>query len=194
MSNLFLKGKVMAASINKSGLHLIRGPMWAGKSSMLISMGKKYQIIGKKVLYVNYKKDIRYGSGVVATHDQTSIPCISTINLLPIINDYQDAHVIMIDEGQFFADIVQFVEIAIERDNKIVIVAFLSGDFNRKNFNSILGLYPLAETITTLNALCRRCGDGTEAIFTKKLPGQSSEQEDIGGADKYEAVCRKHYS
>ena len=35
--------------------------------------------------------------------------------------------------------------------------------------NKILDLIPHANSITHLKALCKDCGDGTEAIYTKRL-------------------------
>ena len=50
---------------------------------------------------------------------------------------------------------------------KIVVVAALDGDFQRKGFGSILELVPLAENVMKLNAVCMHCYG--EAAFTKRL-------------------------
>ena len=60
--------------------------------------------------------------------------------------------VIGVDEGQFFLDVVEFADQAANR-RKVVLVAALDGTFDRKNFNRILELIPLAEHVTKLNAV-----------------------------------------
>ena len=61
-----------------------------------------------------------------------------------------------IDEGQFFPDLVPFAEQMADK-GKIIIVAALDGDFQRKGFGDILNLVPLAESIVKLNAVCMMC-------------------------------------
>ncbi|CAG06017.1 unnamed protein product, partial [Tetraodon nigroviridis] len=55
-------------------------------------------------------------------------------------------------------------------------------------FGNILNLVPLAESVVKLNAVCMQCFK--EAAYTKRI-GAEKEVEVIGGADKYQAVCRK---
>jgi thymidine kinase len=43
-----------------------------------------------------------------------------------------------------------------------------------------------------LTAFCAECKDGTEAHFSKRI-SRTAEQVEIGGADRYVPVCRKHY-
>ena len=52
-------------------------------------------------------------------------------------------------------DVVEFADQAANR-RKVVLVAALDGTFDRKNFNRILELIPLAEHVTKLNAVCSR--------------------------------------
>ena len=73
---------------------------------------------------------------------------------------------------------------------KVVVIAALDGDFQRKPFGSILDLIPLAEEVTKLNAVCMVCYG--PASFSKRL-GSETQVEVIGGADKYIAVCRGCY-
>ena len=98
--------------------------------------------------------------------------------------------VVGIDEGQFFPDVVERCE-RWAATGKTVIVAALDSTFQRKPFNDILGLVPLAENVTKLSAVCAHCrGD---ASFTKRLRAGDEEQRGelrIGGADMYVATCR----
>lgn len=99
------------------------------------------------------------------------------------------ACVIGIDEGQFFPDTVEFCE-EMANLGKTVIVAALDGTFQRKAFGNILNLVPLAESVVKLHAVCMQCYK--EAAYTKRI-GAEKELEVIGGADKYQAVCRRCY-
>ena len=53
-------------------------------------------------------------------------------------------------------------------------------------------LVPHAEEITKLKALCFKCGDGTEASFTKRIVTDKN-VELVGSSESYIPVCRKHF-
>ena len=108
--------------------------------------------------------------------------------------DYIAARLIVIEEGQFFPDLYDFVIHAVEKDGKDVIVVGLDGDSDRKPFGQMLELVPMADEILRLTSLCKRCGDGSPALFSALVRGVSkSAQIFVGANDMYEAMCRKHY-
>ncbi|VDK53572.1 unnamed protein product [Anisakis simplex] len=116
--------------------------------------------------------------------------CISSTTIRDIFEELVPHTVIAIDEGQFFPDIVECCE-KLANMGKIVIVAALDGDYNRKEFdNHVLELCPLAEKVCKLRAVCTKCGG--DAPFTKRL-SDDTEQEVIGGLEKYQAMCRRCY-
>lgn len=166
--------------------------MYAGKTSELY---REYYINKniKNILCINYADDTRYGDDDYAyTHNKQKLPCIKATNLFDVDEQlYNDAHIILINEGQFFNDIVEFCKLYCDDKKKHVIVAALDGDFQRKPFGKIPQLISLADDIVKLKAKCVICNDGTDAIFTKRL-GNSTEQVLIG-TDIYKPVCRKHY-
>ena len=75
---------------------------------------------------------------------------------------------------------------------KHVICAGLDGDFNRQPFGDVLRLIPHCDDIIKLKALCKRCGNGTPALFSKRIVNNSKTTL-VGSNDCYEAVCRMHY-
>ena len=177
-------------------LELIIGTMFSGKSSYLLSTIRKYKIIDWPVFIITSSFDKRYSNeSKIVNHNQEScVADISVKNLRDISDNplYLQAKVIIIEEGQFFNNLVEFVLEAVEKFGKHVIVAGLDGDASRKPFGEILQLIPYCDTIVKLKALCKRCNDGSEALFTSNK-GTITSTIDVGGADKYEALCRKHY-
>jgi len=103
-----------------------------------------------------------------------------------------DARVVIIDEGQFFNDLYEFVLWLVEDLQKDVIVVGLDGDADRKPFGKLLELVPLADTITKLKAFCAECKNGKEALFTFcKKASEKKEQVQVGGAETYMPLCRR---
>jgi thymidine kinase len=100
--------------------------------------------------------------------------------------------VIIIEELQFFTDAYESIVKWCDINNKIVIAAGLDGDFLRNPFGDVLRLIPHAEKVTKLSALCKKCGDGTLAHFTKRITNDNQTTL-VGSDDIYEAVCRKHF-
>ena len=173
----------------KSGhIELILGPMFAGKSTELLRLVRRYKVARKNVLIIKYKGDTRYSKNKFSTHDKQQLSAVSAMKLSSVDCDGYD--VIGIDEGQFFPDIVEFSE-ELANAGKIVIIAALDGTFQRKPFGRILELVPKAEEITKLKSVCSVCFES--AAFSKKIAGDKSQIKETGGADLYIAVCRRCY-
>ncbi|XP_047091606.1 thymidine kinase-like [Lolium rigidum] len=190
-------GSVMDVRAAQSGeIHVIVGPMFAGKTTALLRRVQAEAGAGRTVALVKSDKDNRYGLDSVVTHDGTKMPCWA----LPKLSSFQDklgteaynkVDVIGIDEAQFFDDLHDFCCKAADRDGKIVVVAGLDGDYKRNKFGSVLDIIPLADSVTKLTARCELCG--RRAFFTLRKT-QETKTELIGGADVYMPVCRQHYS
>ncbi|CAB3368427.1 Hypothetical predicted protein [Cloeon dipterum] len=150
---------------------------------------KRYQVANKRCLVFKYSGDTRYDNVSLSTHDQQKLPAISASNLLEYFDIALKYDVVGIDEGQFFADTVDFCE-KLADSGKMVVVAALDGTYQRKGFGNILQLVPLAESVEKLNAVCMMCFES--ASYTKRI-GKEQEVEVIGGAEKYMAVCRSCY-
>lgn len=170
-------------------IQVIFGPMFSGKSTELMRRVRRFQVAQYNCLVVKYAKDTRYSESGMATHDKNTMDAVSANCLADVRPLALKACVIGIDEGQFFPDTVPFAE-EMANLGKIIIVAALDGTFQRKAFGNILNLVPLAESVVKLHAVCMQCYK--EAAYTKRI-GAEKEVEVIGGADKYQAVCRKCY-
>lgn len=188
-------------------LELFIGPMFSGKTSKLLEIYKQNIFCKIPIIVINHSSDIRYHKTDLSTHDKIMIPCIQTTHLLDIWNydnledpidedlmnihfQFREAKVVLINEGQFFPDLIQCVEELLKEKKKIYICG-LDGDFERKKFGAILDLIPLCDKVTKMSSLCGICKDGTLGIFSLRLT-QEKEQFLIG-SDNYIPVCRECY-
>lgn len=170
---------------------LALGPMFAGKSSWIVRLYKQYTFYTDKIVVINYVGDTRYTTQDLCTHDKTVIPCTQAINLSDV-SIPEDVNIILINEGQFFEDIVHWVKEMVDQHKKKVYICGLDGDYKRERFGNLLELVPFCDKVTKLSSLCGNCKDGTEAIFTHRVTS-SKEQVLIGEKDHYLPVCRKCY-
>lgn len=176
-------------------LEVIIGPMFSGKSSHIYSIVKRYAAIGVNVLVIKPANDTRYSTlPEVVTHDGVKFECITTPRTLMGLDFSftKSAQVIIIEEAQFFTDLLQFVRWVVETEYKDTIVVGLDGDSDRRPFGQILNCIPLANKVTKLHALCPECGDGTPALFTYRKVNRGG-QVLVGGSEMYAAYCRSHY-
>jgi thymidine kinase len=178
-------------------LEVLLGPMFAGKSSAILQKVNRYRSLGWAMCIISHASDSRYSDEPkLMNHDKWGIPCEKWSSLLPHIGEsiLNEAKFIVIDEAQFFPDLKEFVEYLVDHIGKDVLIVGLDGDADRKPFGQVLDCIPLADKVMKLSALCKECGDGTEAIFTFcKKPKEKTEQVLVGGAEMYVPLCRKHF-
>lgn len=173
-------------------IELYIGPMFAGKTTSLKRRVEEESAAGRRCFVVKYAGNDRYDVGSVATHDgqrlqtQASARRLSGLAAAVVA---AGAEVVAVDEGQFFADLVDFC-VAMADAGRTVIVSALDGDFERRPFGPIPALLPHCEVVVKLKARCAGCRG--EASFTRRTV-QDTRQELIGGADMYLPTCRACY-
>jgi thymidine kinase len=171
-------------------LELIIGSMYSGKSTELMRRVARLKSIGMNCLVINHTNDTRVDGDYVQSHDGKKVAAIKTDDLL--LTNVRPYDAIAIDEAQFFHNLKTAVMIMVETNNKHVIVAGLSGDYERKAFGEILELVPLADDVHFKRALCAKCcHPGRPASFTKRL---SEEKDLVSVGGTYLAVCRLCFS
>ncbi|KAK4259119.1 hypothetical protein QN277_005486 [Acacia crassicarpa] len=186
----------MEASRPPSGeIHVIVGPMFAGKTTTLLRRMQLESSSGRNVAIIKSSKDTRYGLDSIVTHDGFKLPCWALTNLSSFRQKfgpdaYDQLDVIGIDEAQFFEDLYDFCCGAADHDGKTVIVAGLDGNYLRRSFGSVLDIIPIADSVTKLTARCEICGK--RAFFTLRKV-EETQVELIGGSEVYMPVCRQHY-
>jgi thymidine kinase len=62
----------------------------------------------------------------------------------------------------------------------------------------VLDLVPLCDRVTKLTAMCKRCADGTPALFTFAAAAEAVAANEagvpcVGSDDRYVPLCRRHY-
>jgi thymidine kinase len=177
-----------------STLELIIGPMFSGKSTEIIKRVRLLKLINKKILIVKPKIDNRYIEEKITSHNFETIDCKIVNNLNEINNsEINEIDTIIIDEGQFFDDLLDTISLWLKQFPINIIVAGLDGDFQQKPIGQILNLIPLSNKCIKLNSVCNICKDGTEAPFTHRHI-KSNDIILIGGSESYIPVCRKHYN
>ncbi len=204
---------------SSSYLELFIGPMFSGKTSKLVEIYKQCIVCNIPVAVINHSIDKRYDDTLLSTHDKVMIPCIQTNKLRDIwyydeglqgsekngnIIDNQvvlhrlddsakliNADVIIINEGQFFEDLLPSVQHMLQHNKKIY-VGGLDGDFERKKFGQILDLIPLCDKVTKMTSLCGLCKNGTAGIFSKRITNEK--EQTVVGSDNYIPVCRSCFS
>ncbi len=199
----------MSSHLESAYLEIILGGMYAGKSSRLVEIYKQCNFCNISVAVINHSIDNRYDEELMSTHDHIKIPCIKTERLFDVWTDNIDmetniekvhrikdkfkvasSSVILINEGQFFPDLEEFVKILLSHDKKVYVCG-LDGDFERKKFGQILDLIPICDKVTKLTSLCSLCKNGTPGIFSKRI--SSEKEQTVVGSDNYIPVCRKCY-
>lgn len=185
-------------------LRVIVGPMFAGKTSEIQSVVRRYECLGRPVLVLTADIDNRYqsdGVRAIVNHDRTAMPAVAVAvdGLMRVLElpEFAEAAAVVVDEAQFFVGcLIPFVRAAVDGANKHVVVVGLDSDAERRPFGDVLAAAAQADSVEKRTALCRRCGDGTAAIFTRRLlgGGGSSDPVAVGGADSYEPVCRRHFN
>jgi thymidine kinase len=201
----------MTSYVKSGYLEIILGPMFSGKTSRLVEIYKQCNFCNISVAVINHCIDNRYDDELLSTHDKIKIPCIKTEKLFDVWTDcinmeYDEevadvprmkekikvasSEVILINEGQFFPDLEDFVKRLLSH-NKQVYICGLDGDFERKKFGQILDLVPLCDKIHKLTSLCSLCKNGNKGIFSMRLT--SEKEQTVVGSDNYITVCRSCY-
>ena len=178
----------MNSESGEGKIELILGPMFSGKSTRLIELMRKYVYKAKKTIMVKFYADQRYSQkSEVVTHDLIKYDSIDCKILKDSFDTLKQYDVIGIDEGQFFADLVEVCE-ELALMGKIVLIAALNGDFRMEPFPVIQRIIAKADKIKLLKAYCFNCHK--DAKFSLRIV-QSNETVLIGAGESYKPACRE---
>lgn len=179
-----------------SSLELIIGPMFSGKTTLLIN---KYNDIKKEfstndILIINHLVDSnRYKENYIVSHNKIEIPAMSFSNLSQIDNYLNNNHTvkyILINEGQFFENLSKWVINILDTTKINLIICGLDSDFKRDKFGTLLELIPHADIINKVKGKCNYCSNSS--IYTHRLIQDS--RQVVVGINEYIPLCRECYN
>ena len=172
-------------------IEVITGCMFSGKTEELIRRLRRAQIAKQKVKIFKPEIDVRYSDSSIVSHNEQSLPSEKIKDINEVLDLYDDAQVIGIDEAQFFSNDIINVCNQLANNGIRVIVAGLDQDYRGIPFEPVPQLLAIAEYITKSLAVCVVCGNPADKTQRKTT---SAERVIVGAADIYEARCRKcHY-
>jgi thymidine kinase len=183
-------------------LYFYYASMNAGKSTMLLQASFNYRERGMATMLFTAALDDRYAAGFIASRIGLSAAAV----LFDPTTDIRDAvlaehavrpvHCVLVDEAQFLSrDQVFQLAALCDRDGLPVMAYGLRTDFRGELFEGSAQLLALADTLTEIKAICR-CG--RKATMNLRVDAQGGAvrdgaQTEIGGNDRYVALCRRHY-
>ncbi|MGO1926420.1 MAG: thymidine kinase [Brachybacterium tyrofermentans] len=178
-------------------LHVIAGPMFAGKTEELLRRVHRAELAGLRVEVFGHRLDDRGGQDRLSTHIGRTVPA----RMLQNAQELRDAvtgerpDLVAIDEAQFFGpSIVEAVEEILVAGIQVE-VAGLCVTYDGSPFEPIPSLMAQAEEVVKLTAVCTVCG--ADAAFHIRLLDSDADAlqataEQIGGTELYQARCRAH--
>ncbi len=176
--------------IKHKSIEIITGCMFSGKTEELIYRIKLAENQGLSTALIKPKKDNRYHTKNIVSHNGTSMASIATENSNDILKLVENVQVIGIDEVQFFDNDIIDICHQLATKNYRIILAGLDKDYLNNPFGPMPGLISISENITQLAAICHQCGDKAYNTFKKT---KSNTIIEIGENDIYEARCNECY-
>jgi len=168
---------------------VIYGCMFAGKTTTLINMYSKLIEAGKSILVIKHAIDTRYSTNNITSHTGMSIAATPYTKLSDVATTmYANVEWVIIDEAQFFPDLIEFLTTLNSADIKYI-VAGLDLDCMKSPFGQTLQATYMTSSNLRLRAKCE-CGN--DAIYTKKR-GKVSHVIEVGGSELYAPVCDTCY-
>jgi thymidine kinase len=183
-------------------LYFYYSAMNAGKSTVLLQSSHNYHERGMRTLLLTPGIDERAGIGTIASRiglSKEATPFADDDDLLTAIRDAHEASAIacvLIDEAQFLtrAQVEQLAEVA-DMLGIPVLCYGLRTDFQGNLFPGSAALLGWADNLIELKTICH-CGRKATMNLRTDASGQpikEGAQVDIGGNERYVAMCRKHF-
>ena len=177
-----------------SKLYFRYAAMNAGKSTALLQAAHNYEERGMKVALFTAAHDSRSGSGLIGSRLglKRSVDTFGPETRFERSGVLQDVACLLIDEAQFLtADQVRQLHRLAHRDHIPVICFGLRSDFRGDGFPGAITLLTLADDLEEMKTICA-CG--RKASMNMRIDAQGrrvleGEQVEIGGNERYRAVC-----
>jgi len=194
--------------LTESGLTLIGGTMFSGKSTELLRRIKRLEASDYKIQLFKSRVDSRYDSNHIVSHDgfkEEATYVMSVDEILANLDD--DTHVIGLDEVQFLeSKVVQFCDQ--QAQDKIVLAAGLIKNFQDNYFPfkdeklDMSELVRISDHLVYLNAVCtykensprcRRNANRVQRFIDGEVVPYDDDSVKVGGKEAYQPRCRLHF-
>lgn len=183
-------------------LYFYYSAMNAGKSTILLQASYNYQERGMETLLLSPALDTRK-TGYIFSRiglEAASISFTKEDNLLDYVanrlKNTPKLKCVLVDEAQFLkkAQVLQLTDV-VDKLNIPVLSYGLRSDFRGEPFEGSLYLFLFADEISEIKTICH-CGH--KAIMNMRIDSEhrkvmEGKQVEIGGNERYIAVCRKHF-
>jgi thymidine kinase len=183
-------------------LYFYYAAMNAGKSTTLLQADFNYRERGMQTMLWTAAHDDRSGAGQIGSRLGLTIDAHAyspEVDLFDAVGDElkrRELHCVLIDEAQFLTrqQVLQLCRLC-DEVNQPVLCYGLRTDFLGQLFEGSAALLALADALVELKAVCE-CGRKATMNLRVDTDGHavaSGEQTEIGGNDRYVALCRRHF-
>ena len=183
-------------------LYFYYAAMNAGKSTTLLQADFNYRERGMQTMLWTAAHDDRAGSGTIGSRIALSAPAHTydeACNLFDAVVQElikRKLDCLLVDEAQFLTHnhVLELARVADELAIPVLCYG-LRTDFQGKLFPGSAGLLALADSLIELKAVCE-CGKKATMNLRVDSEGHAvpdGAQTEIGGNDRYIALCRKHF-
>jgi thymidine kinase len=183
-------------------LYFYYAAMNAGKSTTLLQADFNYRERGMETMLWTASFDDRSGSGTIGSRIALSAPAHTydeRVDLFAAVGNElkkRKLNCILVDEAQFLSQrhVLQLCEVTDVLGIPVLCYG-LRTDFQGKLFPGSAALLALADSLIELKAVCE-CGRKATMNLRVDAEGHAvaaGAQTEIGGNDRYVALCRRHF-
>jgi thymidine kinase len=183
-------------------LYFYYAAMNAGKSTTLLQADFNYRERGMETMLWTAGLDDRSGEGTIGSRIALSAPAHSfsdDVDLFAAVGrelKQRRLDCVLVDEAQFLTQrhVLELCRIADELSIPVLCYG-LRTDFQAKLFPGSAALLALADSLVELKAVCE-CGRKATMNLRVDQDGFAvarGAQTEIGGNDRYVALCRRHF-
>ncbi|WEJ98536.1 MAG: thymidine kinase [Candidatus Sphingomonas phytovorans] len=182
-------------------LYFYYASMNAGKSTTLLQADFNYRERGMRTLLFTAAIDDRFAAGTVTSRiglgaDAVAFERDTDLAAIVVRDGEEPPACVLVDEAQFLtaAQVDQLASLA-DFHNVPVLAYGLRTDFQGQLFEGSARLLAIADSLIEIKSVCA-CG--RKATMNMRVdangnPIREGAQTEIGGNDRYVAMCRRHF-
>lgn len=183
-------------------LYFYYSSMNAGKSTHLLQSSYNYNECGLRTVLYTAQIDDRYTKGKVSSRlgidADAKLFDLNThiFNEVKVMQSQETIACVLIDEAQFLTkeQVSQLTEV-VDELNIPVLAYGIRTDFLGQTFSGSAALLAWADKLVELKTICH-CGRKANFVIRLNSDGEAAThgaQVEIGGNERYQALCRKHF-